>query len=91
MPVSGQTPPSAQSPRTQGVRSAGPLGVGQSFGRYHIIRVLGVGGMGVVYQAWDAELGEAVAIKVIRPEIANDPSTADEIEWRFKRELVLAG
>src|SRR5438128_121659 len=41
--------------------------VGRSFGpRYHITKVLGVGGMGAVYQAWDAELGLAVALKVIR-------------------------
>src|SRR5439155_375323 len=48
---------------------AGPLEVGEAFGaRYHIIRMLGIGGMGAVYQAWDAELGVAVAIKVIRPD-----------------------
>ena len=69
----------------------GPLEVGQDFGpRYHIIRVLGVGGMGAVYQAWDAELTETVAVKVIRPEIAADPRDALEIERRFKRELLLA-
>jgi serine/threonine protein kinase/tetratricopeptide (TPR) repeat protein len=69
----------------------GPLVVGAAFGpRYHIIRVLGVGGMGAVYQAWDAELGVAVAVKVIRPEIAADPAAAAEIERRFKRELLLA-
>ena len=71
---------------------SGPLEVGQAFGtRYHIIRELGVGGMGAVYQAWDAELGVAVAVKVIRPEIlAADPQAAHEIERRFKRELLLA-
>jgi serine/threonine protein kinase/tetratricopeptide (TPR) repeat protein len=69
----------------------GPLAVGQPFGtRYHITRVLGVGGMGAVYQAWDAELGVDVAVKVIRPEIAADPEAASEIERRFKRELLLA-
>jgi serine/threonine protein kinase/tetratricopeptide (TPR) repeat protein len=70
---------------------SGPLEPGQAFGpRYHIIRCLGVGGMGAVYQAWDAELGVAVAIKVIRPEILADPRAADEVERRFKRELLLA-
>src|SRR5262249_34688227 len=44
----------------------GPLRVGQAFGpRYHIIKLLGAGGMGAVYQAWDAELNVAVALKVI--------------------------
>ena len=46
--------------------------------------------MGVVYQAWDAELGVAVALKVIRPEVLTDPISAGEVERRFKRELVLA-
>ena len=69
----------------------GPLAIGQAFGsRYHIIRLLGIGGMGAVYQAWDAELAVAVAIKVIRPEVMADPTAAAEIEKRFKRELLLA-
>ena len=69
----------------------GPLLPGQAFGsRYHIIRSLGVGGMGAVYQAWDAELGVAVAMKVIRPDTMRDPLVAADIERRFKRELVLA-
>jgi tetratricopeptide (TPR) repeat protein/TolB-like protein len=68
----------------------GPLAPGTSFGnRYRIIRLLGAGGMGAVYQAWDDELGEAVALKVIRPE-ANDPDAVRGLERRFKRELVLA-
>jgi tetratricopeptide (TPR) repeat protein/tRNA A-37 threonylcarbamoyl transferase component Bud32 len=69
----------------------GPLQAGQSFGpRYHIIRALGVGGMGAVYQAWDAELAETVAIKVIRPEVMANPEAAWDVEKRFKRELLLA-
>src|SRR5438045_2714069 len=63
---------------------------GQAFGRYHIIRLLGIGGMGAVYHAWDAELGVAVAVKVIKPEVTADRVAAQEMERRFKRELLLA-
>ncbi len=64
---------------------------GQTLGiRYHIIRLLGVGGMGAVYHAWDAELGVAVALKVIRPDVTADPNAAATIERQFKRELLLA-
>jgi tetratricopeptide (TPR) repeat protein/tRNA A-37 threonylcarbamoyl transferase component Bud32 len=69
----------------------GPLEEGQKFSsRYHIIKLLGIGGMGAVYQAWDAELSVAVALKVIRPEVSRDPVAAREIERRFKQELLLA-
>jgi tetratricopeptide (TPR) repeat protein len=74
-----------------GDSSAGDrLAPGESFaGRYHIIKLLAVGGMGAVYQAWDAELGVAVAIKTIRPDtLAGGDS--QELERRFKRELLLA-
>jgi tetratricopeptide (TPR) repeat protein len=76
---------------TEGAGDTGPLEPGHAFGpRYHIIRLLGIGGMGAVYHAWDAELGVSVAIKVIRPEIMADPRTGAEVERRFKRELLLA-
>ena len=96
--VSRYEPPKAYAPPTvpsdtpeSEPKQDGPLSMGQSFGtRYHIIRVLGVGGMGAVYQAWDSELGVAVAIKVVRPEITADPASAADMERRFKRELVLA-
>jgi tetratricopeptide (TPR) repeat protein len=69
----------------------GPLMPGQNFGeRYHILTLLGLGGMGAVYQAWDAELGVVVAVKVIRPEAGADPVTAAALERRFKQELLLA-
>jgi len=54
----------------------------ERFGRYRIIKKLGAGGMGTVYQATDTQLGRQVAIKV--PRFAND----DTAEWiaRFYRE-----
>jgi len=68
----------------------GALRVGQSFGsRYHIIKVLGVGGMGAVYQAWDAELNVGVALKVIRTDTRHR-SSSSEAQKRFKQELLLA-
>src|SRR5262245_35713744 len=70
--------------------AAGPLKVGQSFSpRYHIIKLLGAGGMGAVYQAWDSELSVAVAVKVIRVDRKRG-SASSEAEKRFKNELLLA-
>jgi tetratricopeptide (TPR) repeat protein len=55
-------------------------------GRYEILKTLGEGGMGSVYQAHDVEVDRIVALKVIRPELAGDA----DILQRFRQELVLA-
>jgi serine/threonine protein kinase len=52
------------------------------FGEFRVLRVLGAGGMGVVLEARDAALNRKVAIKLMRPEVA-ERSTAKE---RFLRE-----
>ena len=64
---------------------------GQKFGtRYTILKKLGAGGMGAVYQAWDDSLGIAVALKVIRLDASSSPEDTRQLEARFKRELLLA-
>src|SRR2546430_13244857 len=55
--------------------------------RYEVKEVLGMGGMGVVYRAFDRELQEAVAIKALRPEALVGSGVALE---RFKQEIRLA-
>ena len=55
-------------------------------GRYQIVKVLGRGGMGMVYQAHDRLLEETVAIKVLRPDVAGSP----EIGLRFRAEIKIA-
>ena len=55
-------------------------------GRFRIERLLGIGGMGVVYLATDQALGVPVAVKLLRLELANRPDAFE----RFRQELLLA-
>jgi len=52
--------------------------------RYEHIATIGRGGMGVVFQAKDLELGETIAIKVLAPVEQDD---APELLQRFKNEI----
>jgi serine/threonine-protein kinase len=67
--------------------TASPLGVGAVVaGRYKIERVIGVGGMGAVYEATQLNIGRRVALKVVRADYAGDPMMAK----RFQREATAA-
>ena len=51
-------------------------------GKYRVDAIIGQGGMGAVFRAWDLRLERAVAIKVVRAELLSDP----DARARFKRE-----
>ena len=51
--------------------------------RYEITRLIGEGGMGVVYEAYDTQVDRKVAIKLVRPETLADR----KFMTRFRREL----
>lgn len=59
---------------------------GTPFGRYRLIEVLGRGGMGEVWRAYDTETKRTVAIKVLPPYLADD----NEFVQRFRREAEAA-
>jgi len=56
--------------------------IGQTLGRYGVISILGVGGMGEVYLARDAKLERKVALKLLPPQYTSDQSRIK----RFERE-----
>ena len=77
----------------QSMRWAGPLPLpprlpvgARVAGRYRVLRMLGRGGMGEVYEVEDELLREGVALKVLSAELQAD----DRANRRLKRELGLA-
>ncbi len=56
--------------------------VGSTFGKYNIISLLGKGGMGEVYEAYDTDKNRTVALKILADALSNDAT----FRTRFQRE-----
>jgi len=79
--VDGATPLSLNL--TGGEALVGKLIAG---GKYQIVRMLGEGGMGAVYQARQAAMNRMVALKLIRPEVVTKPDAVA----RFHKEMMVS-
>jgi hypothetical protein len=63
----------------------GPAGAGRSLRGYRLSEVIGSGTDSVVYRAWQPTLDRPVAIKIVRADLANDPTFIR----RFEREAAV--
>jgi eukaryotic-like serine/threonine-protein kinase len=59
--------------KAQGSNNPHAILAGRTVGHYQVVSELGQGGMGKVYQAQDRLLGRTIALKVLPPELVNDP------------------
>jgi serine/threonine-protein kinase len=72
---------------TQGYGASNPRLGRTAGGKYKLVRLLGAGGMGEVYEAQHSVVGRRFAIKFLHPELAGNT----EIVARFQREAQAAG
>ena len=87
LPEDGSTRPVEPAPTRTSDAAVRRLAAGTLLaGRYRILELVGLGGMGMVYRAQDEQLDLPVALKVLRPDLGCDTHQLE----RFKQELVLA-
>jgi uncharacterized RDD family membrane protein YckC len=58
----------------------------ETVGGFRLVRVIGSGGMGAVYEGERPETGQKVAVKLLSPKLASNPNSVE----RFKQEGLLA-
>jgi len=61
------------------------LAPGEVIGRYIVVGVLGRGGMGTVYRAYDTQLNRTLAIKILHGDLSQSEG-AEELALRMQRE-----
>jgi hypothetical protein len=70
--------------------SAGPTPPLKQVGRYALVRVVGAGGMGSVYEAHDTELDRRVAVKLLRARWSDEDPLSERIRREAKAMAKLA-
>lgn len=64
--------------------------IGQTLGHYRVLEEIGSGGMGEVYRACDDRLGREVALKVLKPSLANDRDRLRRFEQEARAAAALS-
>lgn len=72
----GPAPPDADAPASRLLPESGPNGAPSKVGRYVVLDVLGMGGMGVVCTAYDPKLDRKIALKLLRRRVGRQSRTS---------------
>ena len=75
-----EPPPGSDVPPPDTAAAAADALVGRMVGHYRVRRVIGEGGMGVVYLADDVRLGRSVALKAVAPRFTGHQARRDRLE-----------